>query len=161
MAHLTGRVDDACLDWAFSTLASLPVDFSPLRGNGGLSSEQIAELRQILISKGVPADAVQERVKQAEAKLGAGPLAEAPQQKNVWPALKIAASKPGLLYKWVQPAELKMHVERRAQEKFGTEVRNALKPLLLCVDPAQLLLAAGRRFPSVQVRHPTRPTGLS
>ena len=154
VAHLTGRVDDACLEWAVSTLALLPTDFSPLRGRGGLSSDQAAELRQVLISKGVPADAAQDRVKQAETKLGAGPLAEALQQKNVWQALKVAASKPGLLFKWAQPAELKLHVERRAQEKFGTEIKNAkakkqrgqtrksaVAPT--SVDPAQLLLAAG------------------
>ena len=154
VAHLTGRVDDACLAWALSTLALLPADFSPLRGNGGLSSEQHAELCQLLISKGVPAEAAHERVKQAEAKLGAGPLAEALQQKNVWQALKTAASKPGLLYKWVQPAELKLYIERRAQEKFGTEVRNAKAKKQrtharrgatapTCIDPARLLLAAG------------------
>ena len=144
---------EAALAWANAFVATLPALPFSLIGWGGLSSAQEQELQRLLISKGVPEDVAGTRLQAAVAKLGSGPLAGALSQKNVWQALKAAASRPGTPFKWVQPDELQAHIEQKAQTRFGTEVKQprakkqrASRSLLaapLHVDPDSLLLSPG------------------
>ena len=48
-----------------------------LSGTGGLSEEQLAQLRRILLDRGGPSKNVDERMQQAVSRVGAGPLIEA------------------------------------------------------------------------------------
>ena len=157
LAHALLLVAKGACDDPWSTaqayLAALPPLPSNLIGWGGLSREQEQELAQLLVSKGVPADAASSRLQSAITKIGPGPLAAALQQKNVWQALKAAGSRPGSLFKWVQPEELQQHIERKAQTRFGTEVprprtkkHKPSKPAIsapLHIDPLQLQLSPG------------------
>ncbi|CAE7028137.1 unnamed protein product [Symbiodinium sp. CCMP2592] len=130
-SRLSGSPDPLHLQNALDFLASFPPLPSHIFGDGGLSAEQERELHALLVSKGVPATAVEARLQQA--------------------LLKAAGSKPGALFKWVQPEELAAHIEQRAQEKFGTEVprakakkqKAARKPVHapLHEDPSQLQLS--------------------
>ena len=150
---LDPREDSDHLSWALSFLSALPQLPFALRGCGGLSTAQEQELQRLLVSKGVPQEAVVARLQAAKTKLGSGPLAEALSQKNVWQSLKAAASRPGALFKWVQPEELQAHIEQRAQTRFGTDVarprakkQRQARPLVtapLHVDPQSLQLAPG------------------
>ena len=65
-----------------------------LRAGGPLQPSTHAELKAILILKGVPEDAAQDRTDQAIAKLGTGPIQKALKDKNCWQALKALASRP-------------------------------------------------------------------
>ena len=91
-------------------------------GHGGLSSEQEAALTSILCTHGVPQDAVNDRVKAAVKKVGAGPIALALQASNPWQALKAAAAKPGSNFKYVSSEELQAYIEHKAQQRHGTSV---------------------------------------
>ncbi|CAE7925081.1 RTase, partial [Symbiodinium necroappetens] len=151
LCHLGNKSE--ALEWAKSFLATLPELPCALVGWGGLTPAQEQELQRLLVSKGVPQDAVGARLQAAVAKLGPGPLAGALSQKNVWQALKAAASRPGTPFKWVQPDELQAHIELKAQTKFGTEVRQprakkqrasrSLAVAPLHIDPTQLMLSPG------------------
>ncbi|CAE7655752.1 unnamed protein product [Symbiodinium sp. CCMP2456] len=144
---------DNLLQTAAAFLSALPPLPSDLWGCGGLAPEQEQELQNLLVQKGVPHELVASRVQSAVAKVGAGALAGALQQKNAWQALKAVASRPGSLFKWVQADELQAHIERKAQDRFGTEVskprqkkqKAAKRPIAapLHVDPNQLQLAEG------------------
>ncbi|CAE7678191.1 hgiCIIM [Symbiodinium sp. CCMP2456] len=126
LAHAAGKLsgtnDPAQLQEAQAFIATFPPLPHCLLGRGGLSSEQEQALQKLLVSKGVPSANVAARLQQAVSKLGPGPIAEALHSRNPWQALKSAGSRPGTLFKWVQPDELEMHIEQRAQERFGTEV---------------------------------------
>ncbi|CAE7833753.1 unnamed protein product [Symbiodinium sp. CCMP2592] len=124
-AHITGRAESSQLDRARAFVSSFPPHSSELQGCGGLSADQEAAIGQVLISKGVPQEQVAERIQGAVKKVGPGPLAQALQQKNVWQALKAVASRPSTQYKWVQPEELRQHIEAKAHSKHGTEIGNA------------------------------------
>ena len=157
MAHaahkLTGSSSPGLLASAADFISHFPQLPASLFGNGGLSSDQEQELQKLLVSKGVPPSLVASRLQQAVSKIGPGPLAEALLSRNPWQSLKVAGSKPGVAFKWVQPEELRAHVEQRAQERFGTEVPKARTkkqlrakrpfPAPLQVDPLQLQLAPG------------------
>ncbi|CAE7673569.1 unnamed protein product [Symbiodinium sp. CCMP2592] len=158
MAHasslLSGTQAPHQLSDARCFLRAFPPLPSALLGRGGLSADQEKELKAILVNKGVPQSAVAERLKLAVAKLGAGPIAEALQSRNVWQSLKAIASRPGAAsLKWVQPDELQAHIEQRAQERFGADISRAKAKKQkapkrhfqapLHVDPLQLLLAPG------------------
>ncbi|CAE7859765.1 unnamed protein product, partial [Symbiodinium necroappetens] len=157
LAHAAGKIsgtnDPAQLQEAQAFIATFPPLPHCLLGRGGLSSEQEQALQKLLVSKGVPSANVAARLQQAVSKLGPGPIAEALHSRNPWQALKSAGSRPGTLFKWVQPDELEMHIEQRAQERFGTEVPRAKAkkqkqvkrtfPAPLHVDPLQLQLAPG------------------
>ena len=157
IAHALTLISDApdstLLRWAEALLAALPPLPHSLVGQGGLSTEQIAELKGILVSKGVPGDVVDSRLQAATVKLGAGPIAQALARKNIWQALKALGSKPGSLFKWVQPTELQAHIEQRAQTRYGTEIprpkakkQKAARtnhPAPLHVDPTTLQLVPG------------------
>ena len=120
---------------------------------GGLSDEQSQQLHALLQEHGVPVDRVADRVSQAVAKLGAGPVAAALKATNSWQALKAAGSRPASQFRWVHADELANHIEHKASDKFGTSVRKAknrrqpgsrkatVTPLQ--VDPARLLIAPG------------------
>ena len=53
-------------------------------------------------------------------KLGVGAVAQALQAKQPWAALKVAASKPSTMFRWVTTAELQEHIDLRATQPFGT-----------------------------------------
>lgn len=152
-ALVLGNPDPTVLVWAADFLVKFPPHLSGLCGQGGLSTERDKELQVLLASKGVPQDEVANRVQAAVAKVGAGPIGLALQQRNPWQALKTCASKPHCMFKWVHSDELQAHVERRAQAKFGTEIpkarakksKVAKRPIQapLHIDPAQLRLSPG------------------
>ena len=153
-ALVSGQATEAQLASAEVFLRSFPPQPSALVGTGGLSEVQTTELHGILVEHGVPADQAEERIRGAVAKLGAGVLSNALNQRNPWQALKVAASKPNAQFKWVQPSELQAHIERRAQTKFGVTVTGAKskkrrqpdrKPTTapLNIDPASLMLCPG------------------
>ena len=148
------------LDASFQTLLDdatafcrfFPPHDSPLRGRGGLSVAQKDQLHQLLSDRGVPKDALAERVQAAVHKLGAGPIAKALSADNPWQALKSAGSSPGALFRWVQVDELKAHAQAKAALQFGTAIGNAKarkqkpgrsKQPVLNIDPLALQLASG------------------
>ena len=120
---------------------------------GGLSDEQVKQLKSILQDRGVPEVQLDMRVQQALQKLGAGSLATALKATNSWASLKAIASKPGSQFQWVHADELAAHIEVKAQARFGTAVSNpkakktktVTRPpsTPLVVDPTKLQLAPG------------------
>ena len=152
-ALVLGCPDPTLLEWALDFLIKFPPHLSGLCGSGGLSTEQEKELQELLITKGVPAAEAVGRVQAAVAKVGAGPIGHALQQRNPWQALKTCASKPQCMFKWVHSDELQAHVAQRAHTKFGTEIpraktkkgKAAQRPTQapLHIDPAQLRLSPG------------------
>ena len=157
LAHAAFRVLGMAGSDALVPAQRFIADFPPLPfslvGHGSLSSEQEQSLLKLLISKGVPQAIASSRLQLAIAKIGAGPLAEALTSKNPWQMLKAAGSKPGVSFKWVQPDELQAHVEKRAQERFGTDIPRArekkqrtgkrVQQAPLHIDPQMLQLAPG------------------
>ena len=124
-ALLTGRVDAACVDQAQAFLQTLSGLGGSLFGKGGLTEQQDAALQKVLLARGVPQAVVEEQGRQAVQKIGAGPISQALQGKNVWQLLKAAANRPGLSFRWVTPEELQLHIEARSDQKFGTNVAKA------------------------------------
>ena len=133
-------------------------DFPPhvasVYGRGALSELQTEALSKILVERGVPQAHVADRIKAAVIKVGGASIAQALQAKNVWQALKSAASKPGISFMWVLHSELQEVIQRKAQDRFGTSVvqpkqkkqakakaRSKAQPLQ--VDAQQLQLVAG------------------
>ena len=93
-----------------------------LSGCGGLSPEQDTALRHLLIEKGVSEEQVATRIQSAISKIGPGAIAQALQSRNPWQGLKSACGKPGSNFRWVSQEELQLHVEAKAQHKFGLQV---------------------------------------
>ncbi|OLQ12996.1 hypothetical protein AK812_SmicGene3030 [Symbiodinium microadriaticum] len=122
-------------------------------GTGDLSADQYATLRKLLLSKGVPAGKVGQRIQDAIKKLGAGPIAAALAHKLAWSQLKSIASKPDSWFRWLSTEELSEHIESKANEQFGTSVpsgksKKRKEPVVKAstpvqVDPSKLLLAPG------------------
>ena len=145
--------------WATHYLATCSLPVGGPSGAGGLSQIHVSQLKELLASKGVPADKAEERIQAACSKLGVGAVAQALQAKQPWAALKVAASKPSTMFRWVTTAELQEHIELRATQSFGTTVPHAKRkkqahssreshhPLRL--DPATLQMAPGS-FSSTQ-----------
>ena len=140
--------------WASQFLAQMPDLPGRYVGWGGLSEDQKASLRRLLVEHGVPEDQVQARIEAALTKLGAAPLAGALQAKNPWQSLKSAASRPGAMFKWVSTEELQRHIEQKAHQKFGTDIPRAKRKKQktaskrpfqapLNIDPANLQLTSG------------------
>ena len=131
-------------------MQNMPPHTALLWGTGGLSEGQTSELRKILCERGVPENAVEDRLKASVEKIGPGPISKALQAANVWQALKAAGSAPGSLFRWIRPEELKLHAQAKAHMQFGAAVSNAKarkqksakgpKPVLH-VDPTALLIA--------------------
>ena len=133
-------------------LSRIPWLAGTLYGHGGLSEDQMSALKMVLQEHGVPPEAVEARVQQACQKLPAAALSQALVAPNPWQALKGIASQPSHSFRWVLPDELKIMIERKASEKFGTTIPAAkqrkqkghkgpatIAPLSL--DPAQLQMA--------------------
>ncbi|CAE7562454.1 unnamed protein product [Symbiodinium microadriaticum] len=130
----------------------MPLHSASLYGFGGLSESQMEALRKMLADRGVPDDALNDRIHGALSKLGPGPIAKALQADNQWQALKAAGSAPNPLFRWIRPEELQAFAQNKANQKFGTAIGNAKarkqkharasKPALH-VDPTSLLLSAG------------------
>ena len=115
-----------------------------LFGHGGLSPEQTTQLSELLLLRGVPDARLTERIQGAIAKIGAPALADALRHKHPWPALKSAASKPGALFRWVQPDELEAHIGTHvpnAKSKKQKQDRRKAANQPLQVDPLALQLA--------------------
>ena len=138
-------------------LASYALAVRPCNGHatgaGDLSADQYASLRKLLLSKGVPAENVGQRIQDAVKKLGAGPIAAALAHKLAWQQLKSIASKPDCWFRWLSVEELAGHIEFKANEKFGASVpagkhKKRKEPSTrlstpVQVDPSKLLLAPG------------------
>ena len=142
---------DAILEDARSFLTLIPAHVGSFCGSGGLSESQFDAVKAILVERGVPADKVVDRLNAAIAKIGAGPIAQALCAANHWQALKAAGSTQAASFRWIRPEELKAYAEQKAQQKFGTAVkqprakkekvkRRQARPELQ-VDPQSLQLA--------------------
>ena len=153
-AFLAGTPAEIFLQRAHRFLSGFKATAGSLLGFGGLSSEQEATFKAILVEHGVPPEAVDSRALAAIQKVGPGAIAQALLQKNKWQALKAAGSKPGCLFKYVQLEELQAHIQRRAQDRHGLTISSpkakkqkaSKKPKGLSqlqVDPTQLRLVPG------------------
>ena len=91
--------------------------------SGGLSAEQEAAFKSILKERGVAQPQLDDRVKAAISKIGAGPIAKALAHKNPWPALKSAAAQPEAAFKFVAAQELEAQIENRASQRFGPAIK--------------------------------------
>ena len=120
-------------------------------GFGGLSKTQEAQLSEILVSRGVPAQVVAVRIQDAVNKIGSSSLAQALQAANPWQQLKAAGSRAQTVFKWVKTDELSAVLEKKAADRFGTAISKAKSkkgkqasrppPSPLVVDPLRLLLS--------------------
>ena len=93
-------------------------------GYGGGNDHEAAVktwLANFLPSKGVAADAIEQRIRNAIAKLGVNTLYDAIHSQNPWKQLKQAGMGQGKPYQWVTAAELEAHVQKRSEDKFKTQ----------------------------------------
>ena len=86
------------------------------RGAGALSPEAKTALAELLISKGVPADRVGERVAEATRKVGVSKI----KASKPWAVLKSLASNLVHPFRWIRAEELEAQIRVRADNKFGT-----------------------------------------
>ena len=101
----------------------MPLHSASLYGFGGLSESQMEALRKMLADRGVPDDALNDRIHGALSKLGPGPIAKALQADNQWQALKAAGSAPNPLFRWIRPEELQAFAQNKANQKFWNSHR--------------------------------------
>ena len=101
-------------------------------GAGALSPEAKVALSELLISKGVPADRVGERVAEATSKVGTSKIEEGLRASKPWAVLKSLASSLAQPFRWIKAEELEAQIRARADNKFGTAASEAkshkLKP---------------------------------
>ena len=141
-------------EWADQLLLKHQHCPAQVHASGQLSADQNQRLQDLLVERGVPKPAVENRVAAALQKIGAGPIAKALAMKNAWPQLKSLGSQPNCMFRWIQHDELTAHIDERAHAKFGTAVPNskekkrkdkapkaAAQPLQ--VDPTKLQIAPG------------------
>ncbi|CAJ1358591.1 unnamed protein product, partial [Effrenium voratum] len=102
-----------------------PENSEELQAAGPQDSEVRSELSALLLTKGVPADTVLQRVEFEFQKLGTNDIRVALQQRNPWQALKAIASRPASRFRWITSEELSQHVTNRARTQFGAHVPNA------------------------------------
>eukprot|EP00435_Cladocopium_sp_Y103_P050608 s158_g15.t1 len=159
LAHFASQVGAITYEQAVNFEAlhdSLAVCSSLLRYQGptGFGSDETAitqMLAQILPSKGVPVDEVAGRAAAAIKTFGTKPLQQALQSKNPWVALKSLGNSRPKPFLWVLHHELQVHIQERAQGKFGAvDVKRRSKKAGRSepaqprhVDPASLVLPAG------------------
>ena len=114
--------------------------------------DPVPHLAELLITKGVDAAHAHGRATEATQKLGLRTVQEAMVAKNPWAALKAAASKPNVAYKFVHAEELDRHIQNKAKSQYGSSFTNKppkakkknVTPLgSLAVDPRQIVLADG------------------
>ena len=122
---------------------------------GGFPTEQINhDLTQLLLTKGVPPEAVQDRASQAIAKLSATTVQEALESRNPWQSLKAAASRPATRFRWISTDELNNHIATQAQREHGAFISNAKQKKLksgknarhqseLQISPEHLVIPTG------------------
>ena len=91
---------------------------------GGGQAEVLQQLAELLATKGVPASAASDRAQLVLNKLGLTQLGTIMKNKNVWAALKAAASRPGNLFRLVTAEEQTAYVAQRANNKHGAQVNN-------------------------------------
>ena len=113
-------------------------------------SQLIADLRPILVLKGVPEDRIDERCHLAIKKLGITDLHNALHSAQPWASLKAIASRPNISFKWVKADELQNQIRQRANSKFQIQPRAKARQgkdrppaATLCIDPFQLSLITG------------------
>ena len=105
-------------------------------------------LGSLLLDKGVPAPAIEQRVNEALRILGASAIADALRSKNAWASLKGLASRPSTRFRLVKEDELRKHIEHQAKTKSGPAVskpknkKNAVSSSvsISSVDPSTLQL---------------------
>ena len=86
------------------------------KANGPEVANLLAEL---LESKGVDPRASHERASAAIKAIGLKEIQSAMIAKNPWSALKSAANRPNIAFKYVTPEELQQHVQTRAKQLHG------------------------------------------
>ena len=153
-ALLAGSPADIFLERARNFVAGFAEVAGALVGFGGLTTEQEAAFRAVLIEHGVPPEAADDRVQAAVAKVGPGHITQALMQKNQWQALKAAGSRPGCMFKFVAHDELQAHIQTRGQRRHGLAVsspkakkqkaaKRAKPQAPLQLDPSLLQLSPG------------------
>ena len=88
-------------------------------GRGDLTQSEHTALKDLLLSKGVPAEKTEERIKDICKKVSAGEVVKALRATNPWQQLKPIASKPGNMLRLVHPEELQQKIREKAAESFG------------------------------------------
>ena len=78
----------------------------------------LAQLIDLLSSKGVPVGEVSGRAQQAMDALGRASVLQALSSKNPWQRLKATASKPTIQFKFLKPHELAAYIEQQAKQAF-------------------------------------------
>eukprot|EP00435_Cladocopium_sp_Y103_P015513 s1799_g3.t2 len=124
------------------------------RGPTGFGPDEaaiIGTLEQILPSKGVPVAEVANRAKAAIKVFGVKAIHQTLQSTNQWAALKTLGNSKPKPFMWVTHQELQLHIQERAQSKFGAvdlkkprkqpARREQTQPKHL--DPASLVLPPG------------------
>ena len=117
---------------------------------GRPTAEVQDKLKALLADKGVPAEALEQRIIDAVKTLGNQGLQEALNSKTPWATLKGLASRPSTRFRWVLPQELKSHIEVQSKKKHGALIPNAKQKksqgksaATPQVDPATLQLIPG------------------
>ncbi|CAK9024918.1 unnamed protein product [Durusdinium trenchii] len=117
----------------------------------GRDDPVLAQLIDLLSSKGVPVGEVSGRAQQAMDALGRASVLQALSSKNPWQRLKATASKPTIQFKFLKPHELAAYIEQQANKRFGAELKSKKekssikKPKIadIQLDPKLLTLIAG------------------
>ena len=155
VAHLLSVLgegtDSRVVDTAVALLEQAQPHWAVSCAFGQLSPGDVSRLRTVLLSKGVPSDQVEHRIHAAVQKLGAAAISEALQAKHEWAALKVCASKPQHMFRWIKQDELAAVIKGKAKQTFGAVVPNGKAkkqklagkalPSHLQVEPQHLLLS--------------------
>ena len=80
-------------------------------------------LVSFLPSRGVAPEAVADRAAQAIKKLGLQHILKAISHDNPWRQLKMLGSNASKPYQWVTADELRLHIESRASQKYGADIK--------------------------------------
>ena len=95
---------------------------STIFGSG--QAEVLQQLADLLATKGIPNLGTFERAQLVLNKLGLTQVGNIMRGKNVWAALKAAASRPGHLFRLVTADERAAYVAKRTKTKHGAQESN-------------------------------------
>ena len=124
----------------------------------------VAQIREILVQRGVPEEKTEERAHMALKKIGMKPIATALKAKNPWASLKAAGSQPKVNFLWIKPDELEKQIKLRAQSKFRASVserkketasastsRTPMDPRALSLIPNTFITEDGRDIQQIEM----------